>query len=510
MDINKLFREYEKALQDRNSFQDLMIDVYRYCIPSRNGWINQTSGQRNDIVIYNSHPVNSTKQFASNMVSMVIPSGLKFFNLKSSKQLNDVDREDFNKLVAPISSVIFEYLSDSNLSIALNEAFIDLGAGTGGVLCKYSGNDKEPLIFNSLDMSNICFTDGINGIIDNVFYEMNDIEIDIAEQLYPDANFPIGNNRVSFLVSIYKEKDIYNYILIDKNSKQIYWQKQQNYNPFIIFRWNKLANEIRGRGVLADMISTIKTANIMVADILTASAKIIAPPTFVYSNSLINPSNIDFSPNSIVPLKYQAGISNPVFNMPFNGNIPFAMAQVENMNKQLDDAFMINPLGNVGISQQTATEITARLRFASNIWGAFYARFQKEFLSPLVNNTINILTMRGLIPKLPDGIKIQYQSPIIELQKQAELTKLMQATQLIAQIAGDNANQAIMTSLDVAKLPNYIAEHLGADMGLFRTTAEIQESMGLQQKILQQMALSGKNIPLAGSPINTNIPNISQ
>jgi hypothetical protein len=517
MDIQKVIEKYNKGKSELFTFRGLMTEIYTYCIPSRNSWVNQNQGAENTQIIYNSHPVLATKHFASNILSLMMPAGLKFFNLQSNKILSQDDQEAFNKEVAPISDIIFEYIERSNYFIACHEAFIDLAAGMGGVICKYSGDNDNPLAFTSLDMSKLAVYESSNGVLNNVFQDVDSIDYDDAKYLYPDATFNEECKTLNLIVcTVYDEDEKkYHYMIIDKGNHNIYLDRTYACNPFSVFRWTKLSTEMRGRGILADMISDIKTANLMMEDILTASQRVIAPPTIVYSGSLINPSNIDFSPNSIITVKQQQGITNPITSLPFTGNLPFGIQQVQAFNQQLDEAMLINPLGGVGQGIQTATEVSSRMQLAANVLGSAEGRLQRELLEPMINKSIEILTTLGLIPKLPKGIKISYQSSVTNMQKQSNFTKLMQSIQAIAQISGSNANQAIMTSLDVSRLPTYIAEQLGADLSLFRTTAEVTQSMKMQQQIAmnqikQQQTFNNQNTSLAGAPINTNLPGISQ
>lgn len=80
--VNKqILKNYQRAKDERELFRPLMIDCYTYTIPSRNTWITQTVGQPQDISIFNSHPTIAVKLFASNIVNLLAPNGLKFFEL---------------------------------------------------------------------------------------------------------------------------------------------------------------------------------------------------------------------------------------------------------------------------------------------------------------------------------------------------------------------------------------------------------------------------------------------
>lgn len=514
MDINKVIKNHERALAERDAFSSIMTDVYRYCIPSRDGWTTQTQGSQNDIVIYNSLPVNATKNFASTIVNSIAPNGFKFFDLKAKKQLGQNDKEQFDKMINPVSETILGFFQSSNMYTALHEACIDLAAGTGGILLKYSGDDSNPFLFQSINMAKISFSESSTGKIDNVYQEINDMPIELAKACYPGCKFPERQDKVSFLyATIYDESEKqYHTMILDKNNKEIWDDTVYETNPFIIFRWSKLSSETWGRGVLIDNISGIKTANLMMADILTASQRVLAPPTVVYQNSIINPSNTDFTPNSIITVRPVEGVGNPITSLPFTGNLPFGIEFIDKFNAQLDIMLFNEPLGAVGQNGMTATEVSSRMQNYATRIGSPYSRLQTELLSPMINRAIDILTARGLIPVIPD-IKLQFSSPITHMQSQVDFQKTLQAIQTIAQVSGNNAQQAIATSIDIARLPTWIANSLGADMSLFRTTEEVSSAMDALQKIAmqhqqQEMQQSSANPALGTRAVDTGVQGV--
>ena len=512
----QIIQHYERAKAERELFRPMMTDCYVYAIPSRNTWQTITPGQRQDIDIYNSHPVNSVKQFSSNIVNLLAPAGLKFFDLmcKNANQNED----EINQILSQYSDTIFDYIGISNFYNALSEACIDLSAGTGAILLNYSGKPDNPFSFTSLDNASLSFTESSDGIINNIFRDIEDMLLTTAQQLYPDADFSDHQNdvEISFVEAIiYNEKTYkFKHILFEQSSSKVYFEQELNTNPFIIFRWSKMPGEIRGRGIISDMIGSIKSANLMQRDILSASQRVIAPPTVVNQSSVIDPYNIDFSPNSLVVVKSQPGVANPIYSLPFSGNLPFGQQEITNLNVELDNALLVNPIGNVGDANQTATEITARLRQAANTLGTFWGRSQKELLSPLIMRCIDILNTASLLPKLPKQIKISYKSPIQHLQQQHDVTALMQMVQSLVQISGDNSALAINTALNIVDLPNWLADKFGVDKKIVKTTDEIKNIMNSimqiqQQQALQQQAaqaqISGGN-PALSQPVNYGVP----
>ncbi len=512
-DLKKIIKKLDKAKIEYDGFRAGRVDAYRYVVPGRNNWENITPGTRTDLPIYNSEPVAMVKKFAANIVNLMCPSGLKFFNLASSERLDDAAQNQFNQQMSTISNILFEYIEKSNFYIAMGEACLDLAVGTGAVLCKYSGNRSNPLSFTSLNISKLLFLEDANGLVNYVFQQVNDMDIETAQAMYPYAKLPIDQEKISFISAVVinelSHDKKFTYLLFNEETEDVYYEETVDNNPFAVFRWSKLAGESIGRGVIYDMLGLLKTANVMASDILIQSERVINPPTMVYENSIINP-DIDFSPGAIVTVKPQVGVSNPIFSLPSGANLPFGMQNIDLLNAQLERALFIDVLGQVGKSQQTATEVTARLEMAANVLSSVYGRLQREALSPLINCSISILQKQGLIPKIGGGVHINYIAPIMYLQKQQEYQRLMQTIQSLAQIAGDQAQHVIASSIDIAQLPTYIAEHLGADLSLFRTPEQLKELMQQQlQASLQQQQMS-TNQALAGAPINTGEPGVTR
>ena len=523
---DKIAQSYNKAKSERDSFIGMLTDCYRYCIPSRNGFVTQGVGQRKDLPIYNTGPVQAVKNFASTILSLSTPNGVKFFDIKAkdylvsakdSQEDRDAAEQEFNKAVSPISDTLFEYIANSSFYIAYHESLIDLAVGTGGILCTYSGDDSDPLRFTSLNMAKVSFSESSNGLVNNIYQDIENMNIELAKSTYPEANFPSNQETISFILAcVYDEgKKIYHYMILDSGNYEVWMDIEYDYNPFVIFRWSKLSGESWGRGIISDNLGSIKSANQMKADILTASQRVIAPPTMVHQNSIVNPSNIDFSPNSIITVKPIQGVSNPITTLPFSGNLPIGMQMVDAFNQELNSELFNEPLGSVGQGSQTATEITQRMQIFANKLGAPYSRLQRECLSRIIDASISILTKRGLLPQLPNKVKISFKSPITHLQKTTDFSKTMQSIQTIMQIAGQNAQQALAFACDIPKLTAYIPDALGADLSLFRTAQEVKDMMSeMQKQSIQQrenqIMAQGANQALGSNAVDTGVPGVKQ
>lgn len=506
----------DAAFNELESFRAMMFDIYSLCIPTKNNWQAQysiASGQRKDLIVYNSYPVTATKQFAATLVSLIAPNGTKFFELGVGNKLDLNESQTIKQQLAPISDVIFQQLNDSNFYEALNESFIDLAAGSGGLLINYDSQADE-LFFKSLDMSRVAFLEDKRGIINYVFRHIGTLDKQTQQRLYPEINF--NSEVVDLIESVVIENNRFVYRLTDSTYAKVYKEAQSNANPFVIFRWSKMANENRGRGILTDLLGLIKMTNTMAADVIRAAAKVIDPPYLSDDADFLNKNNTKFRPNGIITIP-----KGTLFQqLPTTANLPFAFQEIQNNNNVISEAMMINILGQVGAGQLTATEVTARLQLASQVLGAFYSRVQKELLTPLFNRVIELLENSLQIPLITLDVasgqtrklRFKYSSPIININKQIGVQKLLQSVQAVAEVTGQQAQQYIEAAFKVNKIPFFIADSLGTDMSLVNNDAEVMANLqqAAQNNALQQLlALQAANPALGQAPVQTGLAGTS-
>lgn len=487
MDISILKTYYDKAYTELSYFRPIQADIYDHCISSKNNWRSNSTvvGERTDLKIYNSHPQTVTKQFADNMVSLVMPTGTRFFDLDTSDRVDNID--EFRQNVEGISNQILDFLNDSNFYQAVTESFLDLTAGTGGITVNFS-KELNRLYFTSLDMSKVSFLEDNFGRISYVFHNLGVLNKVSQSLLFPDINFGVDN--IELLECIYPIDNGFMYIITDTVFSKVYKQVRSIHNPFIIFRWSKRSGENRGRGILHDLIGLIKMTNIMARDVLDASALVISPPVIATGNSNLNPNNLRVEPNSIITIDNIDGIKP----FPTSSNLPFAYQAIAQNNTEIDNAFMANILGQASAKEMTATEVNARMQLANNVLGAFNNRFQQEFLNPLFPRIIEVLTKSGnLDPTIIGGkkIKLKYHSPITNLDKTIRLQRLLQSIQTVVQATGDLSY--VSSSFKLDKLALYSAQSLGADLSMLNTQDEIDNNLQeiirqkQQQKAMQQL-----------------------
>lgn len=513
MDMKMLKCMAEDAFCELNQFAPQMSSIRKLCYNDSKGYGNcnlTSKGEVSDIEVYNSIPSIATTKFGATMAALVAPPGTKFFDIIVSGDMDESEKQVIEQQLSKVSNIIFEHLTNSNWGKCLNQVMTDIASGTAGMLVTYDKNSSQ-LNFKPLDLGNVGFLEGSGGMVDYVFRKLGPFNKSKQKRMYPNIDFNTDND-IELIDCSYPNGDKYIYMLTDVNFTKVYIEQEWDTNPFIIFRWSQLANENRGRGILNSLISTIKVANIMQADILNASALVINPPIVTDKSSIINGYNVKIQPGGIITLADNMSRFSP---MPFGGNLPFAAQEIATLNKDVSDALGNDILGQVGSSQLTATEVNARLQLASHMFGAGYNNITREGLDRMFSRVFELLEKFNVITSIKSfstgskkKLKFRYSSPLMHIQKQIDVQKILQVIQVIAQTTGQEAQQYINASIKLEELPNWVAKNLGVDMSLVNTDDEISDKLKefAQQNVQQQlMQIRAANPAFGTSPVNTGV-----
>lgn len=509
MDIKQLRSYYDQAKLELENFRSVQYDIYKHVIPGKNSWKggDDTVGERTDLDIFNSDPVTSVSQFRDNLVSLTIPAGSKFFNIKPNNNSVVVDEN----VLENVSDVIFNQLNSSNFYQAISESFLDLAAGTGGFTVNFD-KQNNILYFTSLDMSKVSFLEDHLGKITYVFKEFGMLNQNQQNLLFPDVDFQKDQN-ISIIECVYPVGNKFVYMITNSTFSKVYKMQETATNPFIIFRWSKRPSENRGRGILHELIGAIKMTNRMARDVMDATSLVIMPPVVTDNSSGLNYNNLVIAPGKIITVDNVNSVFKP---FPTSPNLPFGYEAIGLNNAKIDKALMINVLGNVGGKELTATEVNARMQLAANILGAAYNRLQREMLSPMFDRIIDLLSSNGIIEPIDKDmmgnsikVKLAYFSPIVNADAVIQAQKTMQTIQYIIQATGDPKYVAAGVKLD--KIPYYAATAFGARMTLINSEDETKSNLEGMIKAMEQQkqAMMQPANPALNAPINTgNFPNV--
>lgn len=185
-------------------------------------------------------------------------------------------------------------------------------------------------------------------------------------------------------------------------------------NPYIIFRWSVLSGEQYGRGPVLRALPDIKTANKVVELVLKNATIAVSGIWQADDDGVINLNNINLTPGAIIPKAVgSSGLS------PLSSGADFDVSQIilKDLRERIRHALLADRLGLLSEKEMTATEIMARNSDMMRILGATYGRLLHEFIRPLTDRGLQILSRRGVIAPivLNSDAELKYIAPIAQM-----------------------------------------------------------------------------------------------
>ena len=185
-------------------------------------------------------------------------------------------------------------------------------------------------------------------------------------------------------------------------------------NPYIIFRWSVLSGEQYGRGPVLRALPDIKTANKVVELVLKNATIAVSGIWQADDDGVINLNNINLTPGAIIPKAVgSSGLT------PLSSGADFDVSQIilKDLRDRIRHALLADRLGLLSEKEMTATEIMARNSDMMRILGATYGRLLHEFIRPLTDRGLQILSRRGVIAPiaLNSDAELKYIAPIAQM-----------------------------------------------------------------------------------------------
>jgi hypothetical protein len=185
-------------------------------------------------------------------------------------------------------------------------------------------------------------------------------------------------------------------------------------NPYIIFRWSLASGELYGRSPVMRALPDIKTANKVVELVLKNATIAVSGIWQADDDGVINLGNINLTPGAIIPKAVGSSGLTPLAS---GADFDVSQLVLKDLRDRIRHALLADRLGLLSEREMTATEILARNADMMRILGATYGRLLHEFIRPLVDRGLQILSRRGVIDKivLNSDAELKYIAPITQM-----------------------------------------------------------------------------------------------
>lgn len=523
-----LVRRYEKERSKCASLEALYRELAFYTMP-RQGDINIDRPVKQDMeteTLYDDTAVNANITLANGLQTNLTPPNVKWFNLSPRVEELNAD-EEVSQYLAKASDQVFRTLTLSNFSQQIHEVYMGLGAF--GTACLLEDEDpQDDIRFHSFRVpGTVYYFEDAAGRVSEMMRCFEYTTTQAIEEL--------GDNAGKNVLDAWKDKDydkphkflhcvgprhvrdvakrdavnmeIYS-TYINVVEQKIVEERGYPEKAWFVVRWNKNSNDKHGFSPNMVILPTIKSANLLMADLLQASRLSVRPPLDIPYKGYMNQPNIN--PGKPNYRNQALDQQNGIRKIDVLGNFQGGAEMLLNLQESIKRAYYVNMFLSLENqkTQKTATEVAEMVNEKMSQLGPALKRIENELLQGIIVRTFNILRRKGKIGPPPQKLvdaggeyNIAYVSRLELAQKAAEIQSLDGFMLRVGNAAQYNPEALdrvnIDTYVDVAEkvfsVPPALTRSIEEANAIRKARAEQAQAVAQQEAALK-MSQAGKNV----------------
>lgn len=397
-DLKKM---YARAIAVREPWVSRWADARKYTMPTTN---------EDSAMLFDATAADAADNLAACMYSLLTPPESLWLNLvPESPESPDAETATL---------ALRANLNDSNFYTTVHQCYMDLV--TLGTACLFMAESpigaSSAFTFTAIPMTDIAILP--NAVFHTASVSISDVMArypewtptrEIADKLKKDSDFSVRLIQAlvgtDFTAWLDVGGDIENNIVSTGTFET---------NPYLIFRWAVTTGEQYGMGPILRALPDIKTANKVVELVLKNATIAVSGIWQADDDGVINLNNINLTPGAIIP---KAVGSTGLTPLATGANFDVSQIILKDLRDRIRHTLLADRLGLLSDKEMTATEILARNADMLRILGATYGRLLHEFIRPLCDRGLQILSRRGVIDKisLHSDAELKYIAPIAQM-----------------------------------------------------------------------------------------------
>lgn len=515
---DEFFKEFNYLKANRGTEESHWQEITERFVPSQiksftSGGSTQNTGRKNTEHIFDSTPVIALSRFAAIMDSTITPRNSVYQKLGASSPRLAKDRS-VQLYYEEVTRLLFKhrYAPEANFASQNHQIFESIGAWGNGVMFIDDLASGKGIRYKAIHLSEVYFVENHQGVVDKVYryFELTarqawqkwkekcNKEVLDALKTTPDKKFfflhcVCPNTERDHKKVDYNGMKFSSYYLSETGKKLI---ERGGYNtmPYAISRFKQAAGEVYGRGPAADVLASVKTLNEQKKAVLEQGQRALTPTMLTHDDGIID--TFSLKPGYMNNGGVSADGKLLVHTLPV-GNVAAGKDMMDDERSIINDAFFIS-LFQILIDSgtQTATEVNERAREKSILIAPVFERQYSEYLGPMTDREIDILSRQGILPEKPQILKdfdddylINYESPLSRSQQAEGVSGFMRTLETALQVANVTQSMSPLYHFNFnAALPE-IAHIQGAPTKWMNTPDQVKamEESEAQAKQAQQM-----------------------
>lgn len=462
--VTELIRDFKHLQAKKSNLNSHCSEIAERILPDDKNLFNQygannTQGDKRNQEIYDSTGIIALERFAAIVDSLLTPRNSFWHQLKTNNKIlerNKGVRDYFQE----VNEILFDerYSPGANFTSQNQRQYMSLGAyGTGSMFVDDLFG-VPGLRYLNVHLSQLLLQQNHQGVVDRVcrFFQLtcreaiklfgNNLPEQIVKQeaIDPEKQYDFlhwvlpRTDRDPFRKDFRGMPFASYYISIE--GAKLLGEGGYSTFPYATSRYRQATNEAYGRSIAMNVLPAIKTLNEQKKTLLKQGHLATDPIVLAHDDGIID--LYDGIPGSLIP----GGVSKDgrllVQPMPV-GNVNIGKDMMDDERALINDSFLVTLFQIlVETPEMTATEVLERTREKGILLAPTIGRQQSEYLGPMIEREIDILSRQGRLPPQPrilqeaeGDFKIIYDSPLTRSQKAEWAAGAMRTVEQLLNVA---------------------------------------------------------------------------
>jgi hypothetical protein len=493
-----LLKRHERLLSERAVWEAHWREVAERVLPRSDFFAGRrTPGEKHTELLFDATACLSLERFTAAMESMLIPRPQRWHGLRVRDEALQ-ENVEVKKWLDEVADILFaeRYAPNANFACQANDVFMSLGAfGTGALFIESS---TEGLRYRSIHLGEICIAENHQGVVDTVFrkfqltarqavqrfgadalpdkiatdaQERPDTQHEFLHAVFPNPERVPGalNHRGMAFASHY----------IAVQGRKIVSEGGYRTFPYAVGRYTTGPKEVYGRSPAMTVLPEIKMVNEMSKTVLRAGQKALDPPLLLQEDGAL--SGFDLRPGAL----NFGGVNDQgnavVLPLDLGSRVDIGDEMIERRQKAINEAFLVT-LTQVLVAtpRMTAAEALLRAQEKAALLAPTMGRQQSEFLGPMVERELDLLSQIGELPPMPQAlldaggiVDVEYTSPLNRAQRAEEGLAILRTIESVTPLA--QVDPGVMLLFNAEAVARELCEINGVPAKLLRTSEEVAE-----------------------------------
>lgn len=513
----------------RSNFDKFWNEVAKRMLPYNNEFNSQrTPGTKQSELIFDSTAALALDRFVAAINDLATPASRRWHNLTPLDKTLE-DNIGITQYLEQIRDILFQirYAPSSGFSTNIAEVWKSLGAFGNGCLFVDKEVDEFGLFhlhYKQVYLGEIWFAQNAQGRVDKVhrkfkytarqamavFGDKCPDKIKQKAETAPEAEFEfihrvVPNTDRKMGRSDYRGMKFYScYVSLD--TKDILNEGGYRTMPYIIGRYSGSLRSPYGISVAMQALPDIKSLNEMEKTILRAGQLAVEPPLLAHEDGAL--SAFRMTPGA---MNYGAVDDNGnarVQPLQVGANLPLGLELSNQRRQAINDAFLVT-IFQILVEEQrqmTATEVMQRAAEKGALLGPPMGRIQTEFLGPLIERELDLLSAAGVLPEPPEELvesaqggggmfQIEYTSELSRMQKAGDGVAIARTLEQLAPIA--QLDPSVFDDYDLKTMARKLGEVNGMPADCYKSKEQREADKDAKMQAEQAAALL-QAAPVAG------------